>query len=110
MRSYVVDEISPNDLDLIISCIKEKASSSGMKNLYWVDLPVEELTEEQKNHVDCSPHRFAIEIGDSWIKAEFFIRSAKKFNCNCDGYCDDKQKKYIIGHIDSIISRLNITT
>lgn len=110
MRSYVVDEISPDDLDLIISCMNEKASLSGMKNLYWVDLPVNELTEEQRDHIDCCPHRFAVEIGDNWIKAEFFIRSAIKIKCDCDGYCDDKQKKFIIRYIDSILSGLNIST
>lgn len=110
MRSYVVDEISSDDLDLIITCLSEKASASGMKNLYWVDLPVEDLTEEQRDHVDCHPLRFAVEIGDSWIKAEFFIRSGKKIKCDCHGYCDDKQKKYIIRYIDSIISGLNIKT
>jgi len=110
MKSYVVDEISSDDIALIISFMDEKTSSSGMKNLYWVDLPFEELTEDQRDHVDCNPHRFAVEIGDNWIKAEFFIRSVKKFKCNCGGYCDGKQTKYIIRYIDSIISSLDITT
>ena len=69
-----------------------------------------ELTEEQKEHADCCPHRFAFEIGESWIKAELFIRSASKFKCDCNGYCDDKQKKYVTGYVDSVISGLNITT
>lgn len=110
MKSYVIDEILPDDLDMIRSYLNEKASPSGIKNLYWVNLPVEDLNKVQRDHINCHPHRFAIEVGDNWIKAEFFIRTAEKIKCECSGYCDDNQKNYIIRYIDTIISDLNIST
>jgi len=110
MKSYVVDEVSANDLENIKSYLSDNATSSGMEKLFWVDLPVKNLNIKQKDHVDCCPHRFAIEIGDSWIKAEFFVRTSKKFKCECSGYCNDNQKRYIIRYVDNIISNLNICT
>lgn len=110
MKSYLIDEISFDDLDMIRSCLNEKATPSGVENLYWVELPDEELNNEQKDHTLCHPHRFAIELGEGWIKAEFFIRAAGKMNCECNGYCDDNQKKYIMSYVDTMISGLNIST
>ncbi len=110
MKSYIVDEILPGHMDVLISYMNEIACPSGMKNLYWVDVPEENLTDEQRNHIDCSPHRFAIEVGDNWIKAEFFIRTAKKFKCVCNCCCNDNQRNYIIKYIDTMLSDLNIGT
>ena len=110
MKSYYVDEISTSDLDKIKGYLNENAKESGMEKLFWIEIPQDCLTESQSEHPECSPHRFAIETGDTWIRAEFFVRTSVKFRCDCNGYCDDSQKKFIMSYIDNMLEKLDIRT
>ena len=110
MKSYYVDEISASDLDKITGYLNENAVESGMERLFWIEIPSENLTEFQAEHSDCGPHRFAIETGDTWIRAEFFVRTSVKFRCDCNGYCNENQKKFIMDYIDNMIEKLDIRT
>ena len=110
MKSYYVDEISATGLDQITRYLIENAIESGMDKLFWVEIPSDFLTDFQSRHEECGPHRFAIETGDTWIRAEFFIRTQGRFECDCNGYCDKNQKIFIINYIDSMIQNLDIRT
>lgn len=110
MKSYYVDEISTPDIDKVIGFLKDNAVESGMDRLFWIEMPADCLTGFQTEHAECSPHRFAIETGDTWIRAEFFIRTSVKFRCDCNGYCNEKQIKYIINYIDNMLDNLDIST
>ena len=110
MKSYYIDEISASDLDKITGYLNENAMESGMEKLFWIELPSDCLTEMQSEHHDCSPHRFAIETGDTWIRAELFVRTSVKFRCDCSGYSNDRQKQYIMDYIDNMIDKLKIMT
>ncbi len=110
MKSYYIDEISRPDMGKITSYLNENAVESGMDKLYWIEMPEHILSGFQAKHSECQPHRFAIETGDSWIRAEFFVRTSVKFRCDCNGYCSETQQKFIMDYIDSMISRLDIRT
>ncbi len=110
MKSYYIDEISTSDLNKISDYLNENAIESGMERLFWIEMPSDCLTEFQSKHSDCKPHRFAIETGDNWIRAEFFVRTSVKFRCDCNGYCNDSQKKFIMSYIDHMIDKLDIQT
>ncbi len=110
MKSYFLDEISAPDLDKITGYLNENAIESAMEKLFWIEMPLDCLTGLQSEHSDCRPHRFAIETGDTWIRAEFFVRTSVKFRCDCNGYCNDSQKKFIMDYIDNMIEKLGIRT
>lgn len=110
MKSYYIDEISTADLDKITGYLDENGVDSGMEKLFWIEMPSDCLTGLQSEHSECGPHRFAIETGDTWIKAEFFVRTSTKFRCDCNGYCNKNQKEYIIRYIDNMIDKLGIRT
>jgi len=110
MKSYYLDEISASDLDKIISYLNKNAIESGMDRLYWIEMPQDCLTGFQSAHSECKPHRFAIETGDTWIRAEFFLRTSVKFRCDCNGYCDDRQTKFIMSYIDNMLDKLGVRT
>ena len=110
MKSYYVDEISTPDLDKINHFLNDNAVESGMEKLFWIEIPSDCLTRLQSEHSECKPHRFAIETGDTWIRAEFFVRTSVKFRCDCNGYCNENQKEFIINYIDNMISELSIRT
>lgn len=110
MKSYFVDEISKPGLEQITAYLHKNAIESGMEKLFWIEIPAEFLNKIQSEHSGCKPHRFAVEIGDTWIKAEFFIRTSVSFRCDCSGYCDKDQKTFIISYIDNMIKELGIRT
>ena len=110
MKSYFLDEISNSDLKKITGFLKKNAIESGMDRLFWIEMPSDYLNEFQSSHSECRPHRFAIETGDTWMKAEFFVRTSVKFRCDCNGYCNDSQKKFIMNYLDNMIEKLGIRT
>lgn len=110
MKSYLIDEIASEDIKNIVEYLKKNGSTSGMENLFWIEVPDNYLNDLQAAHSKCAPHQFAVETGDSWIKTEFFIRTSKKFRCDCNGYCDAGQRKFIIEYMDAVIDKLNIRT
>ena len=83
---------------------------SAMEKLFWIEMPLDCLTGLQSEHSECKPHRFAIETGDTWIRAELFVRTSKKFRCDCNRYCDKNQKEFIMNYIDNMIDKLGIRT
>ena len=110
MKSYYLDEISTKDMEQIVSYLNENALESGMERLFWIKIPSEVLTDFQSGHPECKPHRFAIEIGDTWLKAELFVRTSVKFRCDCNGYCNTNQREFIIKYIDNMIKDLAVQT
>lgn len=110
MKSYYLDEISAADLDKITGYLSKNAVESGMDRLFWIEMPPGCLTDFQSGHSDCRPYRFAVETGDTWIRAEFFVRTSVKFRCDCNGYCNDDQKQFIMNYIDNMIDELDIRT
>lgn len=110
MKYYLVDEISPSDMNKIDAFLKDNASVSKIKRLFWVELPSDHLNEIQSLHTDCQPHWFAVELGSDWIRAELFIRTLNSLECQCGSYCNPRQRDFIFNYMESIIGRLNIKT
>jgi hypothetical protein len=109
MKGYMIDEISEPDINRISEFLRENAIQSNMERLFWIDIPEECLNQTQLDHKDCQPFRFPIELGDDWIKGEFFIRTSQKFRCECNGYCDTKQRDYILNFMDRVLNELDIS-
>lgn len=110
MISYLIDEVPHADLQKISSHLKETAIRSGIEDLYWVPLPEDILSERQYDHEDCKPHVFAVEIGDDWIKMEFFVRTLTDMRCTCSGYATRQQRDFIVRFAHTLIEELGIRT
>ncbi len=110
MRAYVLDEINKEDMTKIVQFLKENASRSAMEQVFWVALPEDLLSPFQYQHVGCKPHVFAVEVGDGWVKMEFFIRSLQTLKCDCAAYCTDSQRDHIIKFADGMLDQLDIGT
>lgn len=87
MRAYLIDEISASDMKKITLFLRENSSQSSLEAIFWVEIPEDLLAGIQFEHKDCRPYVFAMEKGDNWVKAEFFVRSLKNMRCACQTYC-----------------------
>ena len=110
MRAYLIDEISASEMKKITLFLKENSSQSSLDAIFWVEIPEDLLAGIQFEHKNCRPHVFAMEMGDKWIKAEFFVRSLKTMRCECQSYCTPQQGEFIINFVHHMIDTLNIKT
>ncbi|MBN2126448.1 MAG: hypothetical protein JW821_19255 [Deltaproteobacteria bacterium] len=110
MRSYVIDEISPQDMESLRVFLKENALPSDLEEIFWVRVPEDILSDVQFQHRDCRPHVFAVELGGDWMKLEFFIRTLSGMRCTCQSYCTPQQRDFIVRFADSAVTALGIRT
>ena len=110
MRSYLIDEIRPSDMEKVREFLSKNAVKSSLNQLFWVRIPQDILSEAQFQHLDCQPHVFAVELGTDWIKLEFLVRSLAQMRCDCTGYCTTQQQTFIIGFALNMIEGLDLYT
>ena len=110
MRYYLIDEITSSDMEKINHFLQEEALKSPLEKLFWVQVPEKHLNDTQKAHCNCLPYVFAIELGQDWLKAEFFVRSQNDLKCSCSGYCTPVQRNFVIDYIQDMVETLEIRT
>jgi hypothetical protein len=109
VRAYLIDEISPSDINKIEYFLKRHARSSGLAKIYWIPFPLELLTAVQRRHQDCQPFVSALEIGDDWIKIEFYVRSLKALRCDCPGLCNESQRNFLVYFAHTMLKELEVS-
>ncbi|MGD0827728.1 MAG: hypothetical protein ABSA09_06525, partial [Desulfobaccales bacterium] len=75
MKQYLLDEIARADLPRVREYLSGHAVTSSLEGIWWVDLPEDLLSPEQFEHRQCRPFRFAVELGENFVRFEFLIRS-----------------------------------
>lgn len=110
MRSYMMDEISPGDMEKIRGFLKRNALESSLENVYWQEIPVGLYSRTQTAHRDCTPYVFAIETGHDWIRLELFIRSKEGLRCDCQGYSTLEQRDFILNFADRMLEACAVST
>ena len=110
MRQYMLDEIMRGDIPRVREYLNEHAIAAGLEGIWWVDLPEDLLSPEQFSHRDCRPHRFAVELGDNFVRFEFLIRSKQTMRCACIGYATRPQRDFILAFADRLVEELALRT
>jgi hypothetical protein len=110
MRQYQLDEIPRKDIPRVREYLNQHAVAAGLEGIWWVDLQEDLLSPDQFSHQDCRPFRFAIEVGDDFVRFEFLIRSLKTMRCSCIGYATRQQRDFIMGYADRLVEDLALRT
>lgn len=110
MRQYQLDEIPKKDIPKVREYLNQHAVAAGIADIWWVDLQEDLLSPEQFDHRDCQPHRFAVEVGDDFVRFEFLIRSLKTMRCSCIAYATRQQRDFILGYADRLVEELALRT
>jgi len=110
VKSYLIDDGLFLDLRRIRRFLSEKAISSGLDTLFWVEVPNSLLTPLQQEHLPCQPHVFAVETGQSHVKAELYLRTLRDMRCPCQDYCTLQQARFIMEWVNSMLKDLSIRT
>ncbi len=110
MKQFVIDELRPKDYETIKAYMDENFNSSNVGGIYWLQLDQNILTEVQKEHAECQPFYFAVDLEQNLIAFELLVRTKNRIRCNCMGYATEKQRNWLIGFADSIFDKLKIKT
>jgi hypothetical protein len=110
VKQYLLDEISKGDLPRVREYLHEHAKAARLEDIWWVDLPEDLLSPEQFSHRDCRPFRFAVEVGDTFVRFEFLIRSEQTMRCACIGYATRPQRDFILAFADRLVEELALRT
>jgi hypothetical protein len=112
MRSYLIEDLTPENMDLVAKTLKEKGLAGSLEGIYYLPIPAELLNDEQQAHQDeCGPHIFALETLDDAgsLKLELLVRARGKLRCSCVSYANPAQTEYITQHLDTFLRDLDIS-
>ena len=110
MRSYLIDEISPADMEKIEGYLEQNAIKSNLEKIFWVQMSENLLSDTQFQHRDCQPYAFAIELGPDWVKLEFLVRNLKNLHCICNAFCTLQQRDFILNFAHKMMEHQDIRT
>ncbi|WP_291318227.1 hypothetical protein [Desulfonatronospira sp.] len=109
MRSYMIQDIRPADMETITDYLRETGYKSPLEGIFWLPLPQELLGKAQKDHSGlCGPYYLALELGQDWLRLEFLVRSEQKLRCECIMYADARQREAMIDFVDELIRNRDV--
>lgn len=110
MKQYVIDELRPEDHYKIRQYFDATYGPVEMSGIYWIPLAAEVLTEIQREHADCQPFYFAIDLEEERVALELLVRTKNRIRCSCIGYASRDQQIWIVEVMDAIFEKLGIVT
>jgi hypothetical protein len=110
MRQYLLDEIRKADVPRLREYLNDHAIAASLEGIWWVDLPEDLLNPEQFSHRDHYPFRFAVELGDDFVRFELLIRSRETMRCACIAYATRPQRDFILAFADKMVEELALRT
>jgi len=109
MRLFQINELKDDEKNKIKAYLEKITAKSDLDTLFWLEIPEEFLDDEQKNHKECMPFCFAIEIGNwDFVNFEFLVRSRNKIRCSCIKFANKQQREFLFDFIDKLTNDLSI--
>ena len=109
MRSYLIDEISADNMEIIEKQLTEKGFKGPLDHIFYIPFPYEMLSDEQQQHFNsCGPYTLILETGRNWLKLELLVRGRGKLRCSCISYCNPEQRQQMLDFLDTFIRELDI--
>jgi len=109
MRIYMVNDLTPDQMTKLRAHLDRKDMASAMDGLYWLDMPENLLSDEQREHLQgCGPYSMGLELLDDCVQLELLVRARNKIRCSCVAYADAEQRTFAIDAVDTLFHDLDI--
>ena len=103
MRQFVIDQLSREERANIESYLKRTLKPSSVGDVYWIEVPEDLLSKEQRDHEECGPFFFAVELEAEAVSFELLVRSQKNLHCSCIAYASSAQRDFILRFVDKML-------
>ena len=111
MRSLLLDELAPGDMDRLLEHLGRTLQTSGLPDVFWLELPPDLLTPEQAAHRDtCGPHRVALVVEQDSLRLELLVRAQESLRCACTAYATGAQRDFLMAYLDRLVAELGLST
>ncbi len=108
MKQYVIDQLEESDYYRIKEHLESVLGTTLVEGIYWVDLPERLYSEIQRQHPNCQPYYFAINLNFRQISFEWLIRSRQSLHCPCMAYAEPRQRQFIIDYAEELLTQLKV--
>ena len=108
MKQYVIDELRPDDYQRIKGYLEGRFGASGLGGIYWVPLDPRLYSDIQKEHTECQPFYFALDLNSNRLACELLIRTQNRMRCQCMGYASVEQRNWLMDLVDACFVELEI--
>jgi len=108
MKQYVIYQLRESDYEKVLGFLDLKADKTGLEGIYWVNLPERLYNAVQREHVQCQPHYFAVNLDFNRVAFELLIRSRQIIRCGCIAYATPEQRDYILRFGDEMLESLGL--
>ena len=108
MKQYVIDQLRESDYEKILEYLQKHADASEFGDIFWITLPEELYSDTQREHDQCRPFCFAVNLSLNQVDFELLIRSRQIMRCSCIRYANKRQGDHIIDFADRMLNELDI--
>lgn len=110
MRSFLIEELSSQDMHKLNTWLQDQELQSCIEQLYHLQLPPKLWTSTQKEHSPlCGPFYLALETGDHWLKLELLVRAKSILRCSCIAYATPEQEQHMRTYLQNLLQELEIS-
>jgi hypothetical protein len=110
MKQYIIDDFRYSDYTKIKNYMDENYSCSEVGDIYWIPINDNMLSDVQKEHLQCKPFYFLVELNTQVLTLELLVRTKNNIRCSCMAYATEKQRNWGIHCVDTIFEKLKIIT
>jgi len=104
MRQYVIDQLSREERANIESYLKRSLQAGPVEGIYWIEVPRDLLSAEQRHHSECGPFFFAVELEAEAVCFEMLVRSQANLHCSCIAYATAAQREFVLRFVDHMLA------
>lgn len=108
MKQYVIDELRPVDHSRLKDYFDKHLLTSGVGDIYWIEIDNNHLSDIQKEHASCMPFYFAIELEYNRLSCELLVRTKSRIKCSCIAYATKRQRDWVMDFVDAVFEKLEI--
>lgn len=108
MRQFVIDQLSREEKSNLESYLKRTLTPGPMAGIYWLEVPDDLLSGDQREHGGCGPYFFAVELEDESVTFELLIRSQSNLHCSCIAYATPAQRDHVLRFVDRMLDEERI--
>jgi hypothetical protein len=110
MRSLVLDELRADEIAKAEEFLNKNLEPSNISGLYWMMLPYELLTDNQKSLEDeMGPYKLSVDLGADSVRFELLVRGSELTNVG-GGAASEAQVRHVHAFAERMAKELNFIT